>query len=289
MVGRFARIAAFAALLPLGAVPLAASAQPRPAPAPVLPGPPALSYADLADLALPAPVVTHVRLRRALALRPEDSAGVAPGHTRFYMEAEQVALIRGPAGAPAQIKYLVDLPNQANGRAQRPARRSEYLIFARPVPGRAEELQLVAPDAQLPFAAGTADRIRAILREAVAPDAAEAITGIGRAFHVPGVLQGASETQVFLLTARNQPISITIRREPQVAPRWFVSLSEFVDAGATQPARDTLLWYRLACFLPAELPRASLSETPEHARAIAADYALVRQELGACTRIRPRR
>jgi hypothetical protein len=82
-----------------------------------------------------------------------------------------------------------------------------------------------------------------------------AISGIGRAFHVPGVLPGASETQLFLVTARGQPISITILREPQAQPRWFVSLSEFVDAGATQPPRDSLLWYRLACFLPAQLPR----------------------------------
>jgi hypothetical protein len=106
---------------------------------------------------------------------------------------------------------------------------------------------------------------------------------------VPGVLPGASETQVFLLTTRNQPISITVRREPNLQPRWFVSLSEFVDAGATQPAPNTLLWYRLACSLPARLPPASLSEVPEHGDAIAADYALIRQGLGPCGRQRTRR
>jgi hypothetical protein len=252
-------------------------------------GPPALLYADLADLALAAPVVAHVRLRRALALRPQEAVGVPAGFTRFYMEAELVALIRGEAGTPAQVKYVGDLPNQPNGRAARPARRAEYLIFARPVAGRAGELQLVATDAQIAFSAAAADRARAILREMLSPDAPQAVTGIGRAFHVPGVLQGSSETQIFLLTGRNQPISITVRREPNVEPRWFVSLSEFVDAGATQPTRDTLLWYRLACFLPAQLPASSLSETPEHAGAIAADYSLVRAGLGPCRRQRARR
>jgi hypothetical protein len=268
----------------LGSLPLLAAASQPASPAMTPASPPA--YADLADLALAAPVAAHVRLRRAMPLRPEESAGVAPGQSRFYMEADVVALIRGAPGTPARIKYLADLPLQANGRPQRPARRGEYLIFARPVLGRPEELQLVAPTAQLPFNVATAERTRAIVREALATDAPAAISGIGRAFHVPGVLQGASETQFFLLTAANQPISLTVLRAPGEQPRWFVSTSEFVDAGATQPARDSLLWYRLACFLPAQLPPASMSETPQHAAAIAADYRLIREGLGACGRTR---
>lgn len=265
----------------------AASAQPRPA-VPAARVAPQPSYADLADLTLAAPVAAHVRLRRALPLRPEESVGVASGHSRFYLEADVVALIRGAPGTPAIVKYLADLPNQADGRAQRPARRSEYLVFARPVPGRADELQLVTPTASLPFAPATANLARTIIRDALAADAPAAITGIGRAFHVPGVLRGASETQFFLLTSANQPISLSVLRAPGEQPRWSVSTSEFVDAGATQPARDTLLWYRLACFLPEQLPRQSMSETPEHATAINADYRVIREGLGQCTRTRPR-
>jgi len=232
--------------------------------------------------------VAHVRFRLALPLRPEEAAGVAAGFTRFYIEADVVALIRGEAGMPTQVRYLIDLPNDARGRPARPEKRSEWLVFARTVPGRPGELQLTARDGQLAFTAPLAERVRAILRESMAPDAPPALTGIGRAFHVPGALPGASETQIFLLTARNQPISITVRRGPQVAPTWFVSLSEFVDAGATRPPRDTLLWYRLACFLPNELPAASLNEAPEHADAIQADYRLVREALGPCLRRRGR-
>ena len=102
------------------------------------------------------------------------------------------------------------------------------------------------------------------------------------------MLRGASETQFFLLTSANQPISLSVLRAPGEQPRWSVSTSEFVDAGATQPVRDTLLWYRLACFLPEQLPRQSMSETPEHAAAIQADYRVVREGLGQCARTRPR-
>lgn len=273
------------------ALPLAsAAAQPPGAAAPVAaPMTAQPTYADLADLALPAPVAAHVRLRRALPLRGEDAAGVAPGFTRFYIEADVVALIRGEPGMPAQVRYLIDLPNGSNGRPPRLQKRSEWLIFARTVPGRPGELQLSAPDAQLAFTSQVAERTRDILRAALEADAPPAISGIGRAFHVPGALQGASETQIFLLTARNQPISITVIREPELQPRWFVSLSEFVDAGATQPARDTLLWYRLACALPTQLPDASFAEAGEHRRAIAIDYRLVREGLGHCPRLRAAR
>jgi len=273
-------------LLPLSAA--AAQAQ-RPAAIPLLaPAPAGPSYADLADLALPAPVAAQLRLRRALPLKGPDAVNVAPGFTRFYMEADVLALIRGESGMPTQVRYLIDLPNGADGKPARPQKRSEWLVFARTVPGRPGELQLVAPDAQLAFTPQLAERARTILRAGLEPDAPPAITGIGRAFHVPGVLPGASETQIFLVTARNQPISITVRREPQAQPRWFVSLSEFVDAGATQPQRDTLLWYRLACTLPPQLPAAAFSEAAEHRAAIARDYRLVREGLGSCVRTRRR-
>lgn len=258
------------------------------APAPPA-GTPAWTYADFADLALAAPVVAQVELRRAIALRPAEAAGVPPGHSRFYVEADVIALIRGEPGMPSQLRYLVDLPNDARGRPVRPQRRSQWLVFANAVRGRPGEIQLLAPDAAPPFTAAAAEQVRAIIRAGLEPEAPPAIVGIGRAFHVPGALPGTSETQIFLQNARRQPVSITVNREAGAPPRWFVSLSEFVDAGAARPQRDTLLWYRLACALPAHLPPASLAGAQEHAAAIAADYRLVREELGPCRRSRVRR
>ena len=253
------------------------------APAPVVA--PTATYADLADLGLSAPVVAHVRLTRALPLRPAEAVGVAAGSTRFYMETEVIALIRGEAATPTRLRYLADLPDIA-GRPARPVRRSEYLIFARPVSGRPGEAQLVARDAQLPFSPALAEQLRSILREAASADAPPTVAAIGRAFHTPGTLPGTSETQFFLQTARDRPISITVERQAGGPPRWFVSLSEFVDAGATQPRPGTLLWYRLACSLPAQLPAVTYADSGEHRPAILADYQLVRQGLGRCERLR---
>jgi len=245
---------------------------------------PRLSYADLADRAIEAPVVAHVRVASAARLKPEEAPGLAAGRTRFYVQADVVSLIRSPGGLSSRVAYLVDLPNEG-GKAPKLRKGSEHLVFAAPVPGRVSELRLTAPGAQLAYMPAEAERLRTILREATAPGAAPRIVGIGKAFHVPGSLPGESETQIFLLTADNRPVSLNILRRPGEAPRWAVALTEIVDDSAAAPARDTLLWYRLACSLPRALPRQSLADSgSEEAQGIASDYRLVLDALGPCAR-----
>jgi hypothetical protein len=258
-----------------------------PAPRESAPPPPAAGYADTADLTLAAPVAAHVRIAQAIALKKEQAAGVRPGFFRFYVEAEIVSLIRAPQPLPARIDYVVDLPAGPAGKPPRFAKASEFLIFAAPVAGQAGALRLIAPDAQLPYGAAEADRVRAILREANAGAPPPRIAGIGRAFHVRGSLPGESETQIFLQTADGRPVSLSVLRRPGETPRWSVALSEIVDEAAAPPARDTLLWYRLACTLPPSLPQQSLAEGGgEDEAAIRADYRLVLDSLGPCGRKR---
>lgn len=246
---------------------------------------PAFTYADLADLAIGAPVIAHVRLRSAERLGAEMAPNVPVGHRRFLVEADVVALIRGAGGIDARISYVIDLPADS-----RPRRRSEWLIVARRVPGRPGQLQLAAPDAQPPYSPETAERLRAILRDSSVPNSPARITGIGRAFHVAGNLSGESETQFFLQTANDRPISLSVLRRPGEEPRWAVALSEMVDEAAAPPAPDTLLWYRLACTLPQRLPGDVLRDSgAEEVEAIQADYRLIVEGLGPCARSRARR
>lgn len=243
------------------------------------------TYADLADLALPARIVAQVRVVRASRLKPAEAPGAAPGRSRFLVEADVVSLLVGPGEMPARISYLVDLPNDAGGKAAKLRKNDERLIFAAVAPGRPDEVRLVRPDAQLAASAGEIARLRAILRDASAPRAAPRIAGIGKAFHVPGSLPGESETQIFLLTADNRPVSLNVLRRPGQATRWSVALTEIVDEAARAPARDTLLWYRLACGLPRTLPAQSLAESDaSDAAAIRSDYRFVLDQLGTCAR-----
>jgi hypothetical protein len=245
------------------------------------------TYADLADLALAAPVAAQVRVAKAVPVKAERAPGLKPGWARFYVEAGLVSLIRAPQSLPARLSYLVDLPLDAKGKASKLRKGSEFLLLAAPVAGRPGELRLIAPDAQLPFTPERAATLRSIIREASSESAPPRIAGIGRAFHVPGSIRGESETQLFLQTAEGAPVSLTVLRRPGESPQWAVALSEIVDEAAAPPAPGTLLWYRLACGLPRTLPRQSLAEAEgESAAAIEADYRLVLERLGPCVRTR---
>jgi hypothetical protein len=271
-----------AALLILAAAPVLAGAESPP--------PPSLTYADVADLAAEAPVAARVRIREAIPLVEEQAVGVPAGTTRFFVEADIVTLIRAPRELPGRVRYLADLPNDPAGRRPKLARKSEHLVLAAPVPGRPQELRLVAPDAQLRWSPTAEARVREVIADASKPEAPPAIVGIGRAFHVPGNLPGESETQLFLLAADGRPISINVLRRPGQEPRWAVALGEIVDEAAEPPRPGTLLWYRLACSLPPQLPAASLAEEdPQAAAAARADYALVMERLGRCERTRAMR
>src|SRR5207253_5554949 len=89
-----------------------------------------LTYADLADLGAGAPIVAHLRVRGADRLDAREATGIRAGYTRFEIDAEVVALIRGASGMPLRVRYLVDLPNDSRGRPPRITRRSEYLVMA---------------------------------------------------------------------------------------------------------------------------------------------------------------
>lgn len=244
------------------------------------------AYADMADLVLAAPVIADAVIRSAVRIKGTEAAGVEPGKARFYVEADVGALVRGAGGVPPRIGYVVDVSAEPGGRLPK-LRKMRVLVFARPVPAAPDKLQLVAPDAQLAWTPALEARTRAIATAALAADAPPRITGVGNAFHVPGSLPGEGETQVFLTTANNRPVSLSILRRPGERPRWAVALSEIVDESAAPPARDTLLWYRLACGLPARLPqRSTASLEPADAEVAVQDYRFVLDALGPCGRTR---
>jgi len=245
-----------------------------------------LTYADMADLSLSAPIVATARIDRARRLDEERAVGVAPNHVRFYVEAELETLIRSTDGVPARVSYLVDVPRDADGRRPR-IRDRQVILLADAVPGRRGELQLIAPDAQIDWSQHREQVIRAILSEAASEDAPGTVTGVGSAFSVPGTLPGESETQIFLATSDGRPVSLSILRRPNQQPRWAVSLGEIVERASPPPDRNTILWYRLACFLPDSLPNASLENMETRQISVArADYRLVRADLGICRRKR---
>lgn len=236
-------------------------------------------YAELADMALTAPVTIAATILKATALKGDSAVGVPAGRTRYLVEAHVDALIAGRSELPAEIRYLADLP----ASRKTPKLKGQQVLLLGSPGSRPGEFRLIGPRAQIARTSADETRVRTILRAAVAADAPPAITGVGNAFHVAGSLPGEGETQIFLKTPDNRPISLSILRRPGEQPRWAVALSELTDASAEPPARDTLLWYRLACGLPHTLPdSATASLQPGDATIAREDYQTVLTGLGPC-------
>lgn len=244
------------------------------------------SYADLADLVDSADLVLRARVRKQAEVEAERAPGLAAGQARLYVEADTLALLAGKVPVGESLRYLVDVPLDSRGRAPK-LRKQEFLIFARTVAGRAGEIQLVDPSAQLPWSEGLEARLRPIMSEVFSPQVPPRIEGVRDALSVQGNLAGESETQIFLATEDGSPWSISVVNRPNMVPVWGTSRSEIVDQSAMPPRPETIEWYRLACSLPATLPpSANLASDPASRRRAAEDYAFVLLRLGPCERNR---
>jgi hypothetical protein len=249
----------------------------------IVSSPPPPPYADVADLLIAAPLVIQAKIRSVTAVK---DAPTSAGTVRQLIEADVITLIRGPGTIARRIQYLIDSPLDSRGKPPK-LKKALVTLFALPSSTRADQVRLAAPDAQLAWTPALDDRVRSILAEILGPGAPPAITGIGNAFSVAGTISGESETQIFLTTADNRPVSLSILRRPGQSPTWSVSLGEIVDETARPPERDTLLWYRLACSLPKTIPADAIdSSATTSAEATQSDYQIVISGLGPCTRAR---
>jgi len=243
----------------------------------------AMTYADLADLALPAKIVAKVRIVEAIPLKPTAAAPSPSARERTYVDAEIVDLIRGQLDTPRAISLLVDVPLDARGRPFK-IKKSLMLIFAQPVPSRSGFVQLESSDAAVSWTEQRESSVRAILTGATAADSPPNVRGVDNGFSAAGTVPGERETQIFLLTD-SRPVSLNVSRHADMAPLWSVALGEIADHGAPPPTRNSLLWYQLACHLPAQFPEAKLAALPaDQVDAVRDDYDLVMKGLGNCPR-----
>jgi len=239
-----------------------------------------LAYADVADLVTGAPYVAKGRVTKLQKVSATPAGGGAAPRNYLLMTVQVEALIRGEGGIAPLVTFLT----ADTGRKDFPRKKQPVLVYARPgaKPG---EVQLVSLHALQPWSADLEARTRAVTAELLKNDSPPAITSIGDAFHIAGTIAGEGETQIFLKTSTGAPVSLSIVRRPGQPAHWGVSLGEIVDEAAVPPARDTLLWYRLACGLPDRLPPESTRTLPlPDAEAARRDYALVMESLGRCDR-----
>lgn len=242
------------------------------------PTPAGPSWTDLADLTLSSPVILRATVTDVTRLGRKQAPDVPQDQVRALLQADVQAVIAAPAVLPARIEWLWQAAPDPRGRPAI-ARNSSVLIFAAPVPGRAEQLRLVAPNAQLPWTPESDAAIRAVLAEARDPAVAGLrVTGISDAFHAAGTVNGESESQFFITTGA-APLTLVLLRRAGAQPALRVATGELVDDSAAPVRPRTLLWRALACGLPTSLP-ARLASEP----ALVADWSAIRDSLGPCGR-----
>jgi hypothetical protein len=250
------------------------------------PAEPELTFADLARLVETAPTIAVVEISDQATVEPERSPGLAAGDVRLYLEARTEALLAGRSAVGESLTFLADRALMPNGKAPR-LKKQRFILFADTVPGAPGQLQLVDPKAMVPAEPVLTDRLRAVIAAFAAPELPPQVTGVRDVISVPGNLTGESETQMFVETASGAPVSLSVVRRPGMEPSWGVSWSEIVDASARPPQPETVEWYRLACSLPAELPRdAFLQQEGPSQQQAREDYRYILEQLGPCERRR---
>ena len=244
------------------------------------------AYADVADLVVISPLIVDATIKTAAKIAPEQSVGVPANMQRMLVEADVLALIRGQGGVTPRVKFLLDLPKDARGKVPK-LKKQRLFLLGSTVAERPGEIRLSRPNAVIQWSAANDVLVRAITQEAVQIDAPQRITGVASAFYSAGTVLGEGETQVFLKTEKDQPMSLSVLSRPGQDKRWAISTAEVIDESATAPLRHTLLWYRLACGLPRDL-NAELVEAAEsdNAARAQADYKFVINALGPCGRKR---
>ena len=243
------------------------------------------SFADIADLTLAAPIVLRATVLKAEKLNRKEAPDVAAGRVRMLIDAQVQSVLTARDAVPARIAYLWEDPLDARGKAPK-LKGADLLLFLKRVPGREGQYQLSSANGQLRWTERAEAGVRRVLTDVRSPELRDLrITGIGNAFHVRGSIPGEAESQIFLTTATGRPVSLVVLSRPGQAKSFSVALSDVIDDAAARVPRDTLMWYRLACALPAAIPASAVDElTDSDRQAVAADYRFVRESLGPCAR-----
>ena len=230
---------------------------------------------------LAAPVIVRATITRAKRLSRKVAPDVAAGRGRFLITASVSNVLVAPASIGATLSYLWDAPLDSRGRAA-PAKGMDVLAFLA-VPGSDGGARLTSRRGQQPWDSALADTVRAVIadqRSGKVP----IFRGVANGFHADGTVPGESESQFFLATADGKPATLVVQNRPGEVRRVLVARGDIIDESAERVRPDTLLWYRLACFLPARLPTAAGGDDPALATALAKDWGDALASLGPCGR-----
>jgi hypothetical protein len=239
-----------------------------------------LSWTDLADLALASPVIFRATVERAGRLSRRVAPDVPEGAVRALVEGKLVSVLKADGLVPGRAEWLWQ-----GEKAAVPQKGGDVLVFANPAGGsgagrEVAQYRLQTARAMLPWSGAAEAAVRAILLEARAPGGVPAFRGVKGGFHVPGAVEGESESQFFL--DLGTPVTLVVLRRAGAAPEVKLATGDIIDDSAAPVRRRTLFWRTLACDAPTALP-AAVGEDP----ALRADWNAAKATIGPCGRSLP--
>lgn len=235
------------------------------------------SYVALVDLSLAAPVIARAAITRSSRISGDAAAGLPAGQYRLLITATVEAALVAPNTVPGTLSWLQDVLPDARGRA--PDLKGQRVLAWLQAPSGNGQTSLIAGNAAQPWSAPLEARVRAIATE-IRTGNVPVVTGVSNGFRVAGTIPGEAESQFFLNTADQRPLTMVVLDRPGQARRIQVASTDIIDDSAASVKPDTLLWYRLACALPARLPASAGGSDP----ALAAAWTSAMASLGACVR-----
>ena len=234
-------------------------------------------FAVIADLTFAAPVIVKARIARAERRPDRDSPGLAAGHARLLVTAAVDSAIVAPSAIPAELSWLWDAPLDTRGKLDK--RKNLAVMAWISIPDPNGKTRLVAPNSQQPWTPALDATVRGIAIEQKS-GAVPVITGVASGFRADGTIPGESESQFFLTAADGKNATLVVTTRPGMPRRVTVARGDVIDESALEVATGSLLWYRLACALPAALPLAAGGDDP----ALAGDWRAAIVSLGPCLR-----
>jgi hypothetical protein len=234
-------------------------------------------FVDVADLTIAAPVIVQAIVTRIERVSDRDSPGLAPGRARLLITAAVDAAIIAPGPVPPKLVWLWDAALDSRGNYDKS--KNQQIIAWLAVPDQNGETRLVSANAQLPWTSALAAQVREIATQARSGRVPK-ITGVTNGFRAVGTVPGESESQFFLSTPGGRSATMVVTTQPGMARQVTVSSGNVIDQSAAPIQTGTLLWYRLACSLPAKLPISAGGNDP----ALAADWQGAMTSLGPCVR-----
>ncbi len=247
---------------------------------------PTTAYPVVARLYLSSPVVARGLVKGQSKLGKKENAALPPlptGQGRAMLDVELQAVLKAPDALPAKLKFLWQGPLDAKNKVPSLKKQSLLLFLSTVTSSGVTGYGLTDINSVRPWSAAEEAQLRAIA--AAAQDPAQrglAIKGVRTTFvTVPEDSNSAPYVHILFVTQNGAPLAAILEKP---SGQWTLRTTVTdLDQDAQAIERQSLLWYHMACGLPAEPPAVVTEQPSEQERTLAREaWRGMLEQLGPC-------